>query len=117
MCIHAARSVDTECYTDYLARDYRGINTATKSGKTCQKWTAQTPHSHGVTPENYPEGGLGDHNYCRNPDNEPGGAWCYTIEEATRWEYCDLGERQNICYQGKTHKTQTPLDLGKSVAT
>ena len=27
-------------------------------------------------------------NYCRNPDNEPGGVWCYTKDRRKRWEYC-----------------------------
>ena len=29
-------------------------------------------------------------NYCRNPDNEPNGPWCYTIDPDKRWEYCDV---------------------------
>ena len=35
------------------------------------------------------EVGLQD-NYCRNPDDEPGGPWCYTTDPAKRWEYCDV---------------------------
>ena len=31
----------------------------------------------------------GGHNYCRNPDNESNGAWCYTTS-GTRWEFCDI---------------------------
>lgn len=67
--------------------DYRGCQTKTRSGKTCQKWTVQTPHKHNNSPSDKPGKGLGDHNFCRNPDNEPT-IWCYTTS-STRWEYCD----------------------------
>lgn len=31
---------------------------------------------------------MGNHSYCRNPDNEPGGVWCFTTDPGKRWEYC-----------------------------
>lgn len=68
--------------------DYRGCQTQTNSGKTCQRWDTQSPQSHSVTPANHPDAGLDD-NYCRNVN--PAGAstiWCYTTDPATRWEYC-----------------------------
>ena len=61
-----------------------GTQTTTRSGRTCQKWTAQTPHQHGF---DYP----GDHNYCRNPSQDPAGYWCYTLDPMKRWEYCEAG--------------------------
>lgn len=33
---------------------YRGTIGVTETGKTCQSWSAQTPHKHNRTPENYP---------------------------------------------------------------
>jgi len=78
---------DEELKGDFDA-DYRGCQSKTVSGKTCQAWTAQSPHEHIRTPEKYPDKGLGDHNYCRNPDGEPT-IWCYTTSADTRWDYCD----------------------------
>jgi len=71
----------------FLPTEYRGTASSTKNGKTCQKWTEQFPHEHTRTPQNMPGKGLGDHNYCRNPDNEQG-AWCYTTDPDVRWDYC-----------------------------
>ncbi len=73
-----------------IGKEYRGTKTTTVSGIPCQKWTAQIPHKHTRTPARYPGSGLGDHSYCRNPDNDPGGAWCYTTDPAKRWEYCGI---------------------------
>jgi hypothetical protein len=67
---------------------YRGYQTQTRSGRTCQSWNSQSPHSHTRTQWNYPSSGLGWHNYCRNPDGEPT-IWCYTSDGGSRWEYCD----------------------------
>ena len=75
----------------HLPSNYVGQLNQTKSEKLCQKWTDQYPHAHGRTPENFPGKSLGDHNFCRNPDNEPEGAWCYTNDINSRWEYCDCG--------------------------
>ena len=74
------------CYSGTGA-SYRGGMDTTVSGKTCQVWTAQSPHGHSRTPANYPNFGLGDHNYCRNPDGEPA-PWCYTTDVNTRWQLC-----------------------------
>ncbi len=68
--------------------DYRGNISVTASGKTCQAWGSQSPHSHSRTAENYPNAGL-DANYCRNPDGESR-AWCYTEDSSTRWELCEV---------------------------
>ena len=74
----------------YIETNYRGTQSKTVSGLTCQSWTSQTPHNHEYTIDNYPNKGLGDHNYCRNPggDTDADGAWCYTNNPNKRWEYC-----------------------------
>lgn len=72
----------------------------TRSGRICQAWASQSPHSHSRTPQNYP-GCVQQwsknlsfmnlsfvrafycrfdlrENFCRNPDGGPG-PWCYTV--------------------------------------
>ncbi|XP_070570506.1 low-density lipoprotein receptor-related protein 2-like isoform X2 [Ptychodera flava] len=85
-----------ECYMLVNGYDYRGKVNTTVSGRHCQKWSSQTPHSHNRTDEFYSNTGLGDHSYCRNPDNEAG-IWCYTTDPDVRWEFCDAGNRQQRC--------------------
>ena len=96
-----------EKISGYLENGYRGCQDRTESGKPCQKWTSQSPHSHSRTPSGYPNKGLGDHNYCRNPDSEPRGIWCYTTT-ATRWEYCDpLPTLPSYSWPLKRYKNET----------
>jgi Cys-rich protein (TIGR01571 family) len=71
--------------------DYRGCQTITQMGLTCQKWTSQTPNTHSRTPDKFPHAGL-DFNFCRNPDGMPHGPWCYVTDGedlGARWDYCD----------------------------
>ncbi|XP_032072621.1 plasminogen-like isoform X2 [Thamnophis elegans] len=74
--------------------DYRGNVGVTESGKTCQSWASQEPHTHGRTPENYPCKGL-EENYCRNPNGETK-PWCYTSDPNTRWQYCNIAKCDDV---------------------
>ena len=67
------------CYTGD-GTCYRGGVSTTSSGKTCQEWSLDSPHSH-----NY--NSIGEHNYCRNPDGDTS-PWCYTTDSGTRFEHC-----------------------------
>ena len=71
---------DTECFSDPRAADYRGTLFKTNSGRTCQNWNAHYPHVHMFE-------GVGNHNFCRNPDNYST-AWCFTRDYSVRWEEC-----------------------------
>lgn len=81
------------CGTPPLQTDYRGTIASTRNGRTCQSWASQSPHQHDRTDVNYPGSGLGNNNFCRNPDSDTGG-WCYTTDPNVRWEYCDVPD----CY-------------------
>ena len=81
-----------ECRYPGLGKEYCGHKSVTKSGKTCQKWSSQSSHKHTRDdPFKFPDSSLtAANNYCRNPDDTPGGPWCYTTESSTRWEFCDI---------------------------
>lgn len=63
---------------------YDGLVAQTVNGRTCQKWSEQTPHQHQYA-------SVGDHNYCRNAGNEMSGPWCFTTDLAVQRELCDVG--------------------------
>jgi len=77
----------TACSCEIGQVDYRGTLAVTNTGLPCQRWDAQSPHSHTRTASNYPDSGL-EENYCRNPDGEDG-VWCYTTSDV-RWQLCDV---------------------------
>uniref|UniRef100_A0A9J8AZV4 Macrophage stimulating 1 n=1 Tax=Cyprinus carpio carpio TaxID=630221 RepID=A0A9J8AZV4_CYPCA len=75
--------------------DYRGKVSTTKSGRTCQQWWSKFPHDHRRTPS--AANGL-ELNYCRNPDSDPNGPWCYTTDPDMRYESCDIPQCKNeVC--------------------
>ena len=94
-------------------RDYRGDTAITASGRTCQYWSSQSPNAHGNTPENKPGTGVGDHNYCRNPDGEPK-AWCYTMDPAKRWELCNVPDCDDATF---TYPTLAPAPAATEPVT
>uniref|UniRef100_A0A6I8NWX0 Plasminogen n=1 Tax=Ornithorhynchus anatinus TaxID=9258 RepID=A0A6I8NWX0_ORNAN len=92
---------------------YRGTMAKTRTGVTCQKWSADSPHMPKYSPKLYPSKGL-EENYCRNPDQDPQGPWCYTTDPEKRYEYCDIPECEEECmhcsgenYQGKISTTKS----------
>ncbi|XP_048456971.1 plasminogen isoform X1 [Rhincodon typus] len=99
-----------ECKSGNGAK-YRGTATKTISGRTCQRWDSNTPHKPKYTPENSPHADL-EENYCRNPDNDSTGPWCYTQDVNKRWEYCQIQNCEEECmicsgedYRGKISQT------------
>lgn len=71
-----------------MKKHYTGFEfNTTRAGIPCQRWDAQMPQSHNITKQS-PDFEHFDANYCRNPDNDPDGAWCYTMDKGVRWDYC-----------------------------
>uniref|UniRef100_A0A672YFE5 Plasminogen n=1 Tax=Sphaeramia orbicularis TaxID=375764 RepID=A0A672YFE5_9TELE len=95
-----------------IGRDYRGTKTRTKTGKTCQKWASSFPHRPNITPQSHPLADL-ESNFCRNPDGDSGGPWCYTTNPNTRWEHCNIPNCTDECiycsgedYRGRISTTE-----------
>ncbi|XP_071949879.1 zinc metalloproteinase nas-4-like [Antedon mediterranea] len=81
--------VNSDCVKNN-GTEYRGTLDYTVSGVTCQRWSANWPHRHTFyTESNIENKGLGDHNFCRNPNNRAR-PWCFTTKKRRRWQYCDL---------------------------
>ncbi|XP_071785963.1 uncharacterized protein [Asterias amurensis] len=85
-----------ECFTDANGTDYRGTVHQTVSGTTCQRWSSQEPHMHSFSLENDRDNGIGDHNFCRNPDSQTQ-PWCYTLDPLSPMEFCDVGAAAVSC--------------------
>ncbi|XP_032996482.1 hepatocyte growth factor-like protein isoform X2 [Lacerta agilis] len=84
-----AEDVQTEdCYHGNGV-EYRGTVSKTRKGITCQKWKEQSPHKPQVFPAMFPTVHL-EENYCRNPDNDSHGPWCYTMDQKTQFDYCAI---------------------------
>ena len=93
----------SDCKMTKLGFEYKGNVSVTQSGIVCQRWDSNTPHrpqgeafstravERDKYKDNYPEESIYKaENYCRNPDAEPEGPWCYSVNPKKRWEYCDI---------------------------
>lgn len=82
-------------------RSYRGLVSYTVSGRTCKNWLSDNPWKGAgqtATPDVEEGGimkwgnGLGNHNYCRNPDGAEGfdKPWCFTLDPKVPKEACNI---------------------------
>ncbi|XP_032889787.1 hyaluronan-binding protein 2-like isoform X1 [Amblyraja radiata] len=83
-----------ECY-QANGVSYRGRVKQTEQGKKCLHWSSnlllkEAIGTHMQTPSKY---GIGDHNYCRNPDGDEK-PWCYFKEKNNKlnWDHCNISQ-------------------------
>ncbi|XP_040850416.1 hepatocyte growth factor-like protein isoform X5 [Ochotona curzoniae] len=82
------RNMHANCYHG-TGEQYRGRVSKTRKGIPCQHWSAETPHKPLFTPTSAPQANL-EENFCRNPDGDSHGPWCYTTDPGTPFDYCAL---------------------------
>ncbi|KAF6034267.1 PKHD1L1 [Bugula neritina] len=82
-----------ECFATDRGREYRGTIAVTMDNIPCQRWDTDfaphdiTTYGHGSFPDDTRTDAA---NYCRNPDNQAGGPWCYTTDPDIRWQTCKV---------------------------
>ena len=66
---------------DVHQTDYRGRYSVSRNGFKCLDWTMA---------DDYPNQGLDDGAYCRNPDGVGESAWCFVDSDSVLWDYCEV---------------------------
>ncbi|XP_004682333.2 PREDICTED: tissue-type plasminogen activator [Condylura cristata] len=92
---------------------YRGTHSRTMSGASCLKWNAKVLLSakHTARMTDARALGLGNHNYCRNPDGDDR-PWCYVLKDLrVMWEYCNVPQC-STCGLRKYKQTQFRIKGG-----
>ena len=74
----------------YLPSNYNGNISVTVEGILCQPWEGNTPDFLTYINLNDVQAAK---NFCRDPNGNLDGAWCYTTDPDKRWDYCncDMG--------------------------
>nr|XP_020635900.1 tissue-type plasminogen activator isoform X1 [Pogona vitticeps] len=102
---HCEIDTKASCYQD-AGETYRGTWSLTESGAECLNWnsSALINKQHNAHRPGAMRLGLGNHNYCRNPDMDSR-PWCYVYQKGKyTWEYCSVpacSNKQHTCYSGR----------------
>ena len=87
-----------------MALGYNGQHNVTSSGKECITWE-KIPMYLRPTSWQFDQDITDARGYCRNPDADVKGPWCYVSLDTYRVEYCD------IPYCGKDTSVNSALEL------
>ncbi|KAM7396616.1 hypothetical protein PAMP_019649 [Pampus punctatissimus] len=88
----------SDCYENF-GENYQGEQSRTRSNLPCALWRDHSNRNTkpiSSTTQLLPKGYRGmlmaglEGNYCRNPDKDKHGPWCYTNNSALPWDYCSV---------------------------
>ncbi|XP_033107149.1 tissue-type plasminogen activator-like, partial [Anneissia japonica] len=68
-----------ECFKMTDGSDYRGTQDTAADGTRCLPWTSPFKGTDSIYPADFIGKGIGDHNYCRNPNGKCR-TWCYSSD-------------------------------------
>lgn len=78
-----------QCSRTKLAIEYRGMAAVSVSGQTCMAWSSLRPALLSYIWRSYDQAmAAAAGNYCRNPDGDIHGLWCYVDAASEVAEYC-----------------------------
>ncbi|XP_056157167.1 prothrombin [Lampris incognitus] len=70
--------------------NYLGNINVTVSGRICQFWSSNFPHPVIREFNSSEPGSILKENFCRNPDGNPSGPWCFTRDPTRQKEACSV---------------------------
>ncbi|XP_005384064.1 PREDICTED: prothrombin [Chinchilla lanigera] len=76
-------------------RHYRGRLAVTSQGSPCLPWAGEQAKSLSQDKDFSPEVKL-EENFCRNPNKDEEGAWCFVAGENRDFQYCDLNYCEEV---------------------
>ena len=90
----------SDCMASSVGTNYTGNKAMTVTRLPCQRWDSQYPHNHSYwNPEDFPDSSVFEaNNYCRNPDGNVQGPWCFTNDPTVRWQTCGIGICPGLVY-------------------
>ncbi|CAG0886093.1 unnamed protein product [Darwinula stevensoni] len=104
-----------ECKLSQKGGEYVGVKDRTISGFACVPWLDPEGNEgdivKGVREGSFPDEITDSHNFCRNPNGNPGGPWCNVNDSRKpnlKWEYCDVP----FCDFGDWAKSESESESG-----
>ncbi|KAF7993844.1 hypothetical protein HCN44_011113 [Aphidius gifuensis] len=117
-----------ECRITGVGAEYAGKCNKSASNNKCETWDKKRVQQTGLT-EKYQNSKFPDlsrekaKNYCRNPDNDIGGPWCWVEEENYEYvkkQYCDVSfcdDKNCLVYTRNSSVYSTIKNIHKSIGS